>query len=465
MTISIFIDAPNSIVSSTLYVIDNIFFPISEDVRIVHDFDLFTVCDKKVLYCQANSKYLTQETRIERAMVIVLDDWTISYFSRLTPYDIHRISWIQETPCLFPTPITSCQHTHPTSRQFPFDFFSASFFFLSCYQELVVKDRDAKGRVPLSKTLQYQLGRIRVPIVNQYLRIFLEAVSTLWECKFDYKPMPNGGNAFCAMSHDVDYIDCSATEYIRRLVNQRQSLTRGPKSLAYLGRNAFGRKYVFSMMKNVESAFGVRSTNFFLSNYSKPPHRSFTKKLISGYQSSSCEIGHHISDRSIFEESLIADKNRFSTISSSLCGARVHTLRFETQRLFQQLEAEGYQYDSSLLFAEDIGYRTGFTYPHYLFDFSRQKPFNVVEVPLNIMDTTLVDQKYLMLSDQEAERLLIDALRSFISFGGGLTILIHNSFFYINTPGRLKMYERLFQFLTEQGVGIGTCEQLYNWRV
>ena len=463
MALSIFIDVPVSLIPATHYTIDNIFFPVLEDINIVDDFNIFRQCEKKILYCHNNSRYLTENFGLQNALIILLDDWAIAYFSRLRSYDVNRIIWINKIPCLFPS--NNFTGTSSKSSTFPFDLFSASFFFLSCYQELVIQQRDAKGRVPLRETLQHQLGCIRTPIVNEYLTIFLEAASALWKCAFKFKPMPNGESAFCAISHDVDHIDCTTGQYFGHLIHERRRLNWGTASTAAIVRNAMGRKYIFSMMAKKENHFNVHSTHFFLSDYPSAAHRDFANTLASEYRDSLCEIGHHISDRSIFENSLPQDRDRFSANFGNSRGARVHTLRFETFELFRQLENQGYRYDSSLMFAEDIGYRTGFTYPHYLFDFANRRAFDVIEIPLNIMDTTLVDQKYLNLPDDQAEKTIFQALKTAISYGGGLTLLIHNSFFYVRTPERLKMYERLLLFLSQQNVGIGTCEQLYSWRV
>jgi hypothetical protein len=190
----------------------------------------------------------------------------------------------------------------------------------------------------------------------------------------------------------------------------------------------------------------------------------FFRYLIKLLDGTAFEVGHHISDNSIFDGSLKEDKFLFKKVVRGCYGERVHRLRFVVDKLFSQLEESKYYYDNSLLFAEDLGFRTGFTFPHYIFDHVRKKPFNVLAIPLNVMDATLVDAKYLWLNDNIAEKELINFCKMFLQYGGVLSILFHASFFWLNPDRRLKIFESLLQFFTEQGVKVGTCREICLWR-
>jgi len=208
----------------------------------------------------------------------------------------------------------------------------------------------------------------------------------------------------------------------------------------------------------------MASSYYFLSNYQTLKHQRYAKSLIHSLDGTSFEIGHHISGRSINEKQLSVDFHQFRYLVRKLYGERVHMLRFEVNHLFSQLEQNGYCYDNSLLFPEELGYRTGFTYPHYIFDPIEKKQFNVVAIPLNVMDTTLFNGKFLTLSDREAEIEMMAFLDSIIEFGGAISILIHNTFFYLNTATRFIIYDRMLKFFSDRNIRVGTCRELFLWR-
>jgi hypothetical protein len=229
-----------------------------------------------------------------------------------------------------------------------------------------------------------------------------------------------------------------------------------------MGKNIWYKKNIYAKINEIELNYGVSSTYFFLSRYPQK-YIKFSRNLIKSLNGTSFEVGHHISENSIFDSSLNEDNYRFKEVVRKYHGERVHTLRFEVYKLFSQLEENKYYYDNSLLFAEDIGYRTGFTYPHYIFDHVMKRPFNVLAIPLNVMDGTLVDGKYLCLNDNQAEKEIVGFSKEFIRYGGVLSVLFHCRFFWLNEDRRLKMFERFLRFYREQGIKVGTCRDVFLW--
>ena len=363
-------------------------------------------------------------------------------------------------PCLFP--VRSKSIAQVQKNIMAFDVFAASFFFLACWQEYTIKDRDSKGRIPLKYTIQNKLNIIRVPIVNEYLIILEKYISDLWGVQLKYKMLPGQRSCFVALSHDIDHIDYSFVRYVRHLKSNRRIIEKNMSNLFNTATNIFKKKNVFKELANIELRLNVASTNFFFSEYERK-YRSYADSLVRYFNEIGFEVGHHISDKCILDGSLDEDTANFNYNVKNITGERVHTLRFETHKLFTQIEGYSYCYDNSLLFAEDLGYRTGFTYPHYIYDPINERPFKVLAIPLNVMDTTLVDRKYLYLDDDIAEKVLVNFIRSFIQYGGVLSVLFHQGFFWLNTDKRLKMYERLLQLFKEQDVKVGTCRDVYLW--
>ena len=76
-------------------------------------------------------------------------------------------------------------------------------------------------------------------------------------------------------------------------------------------------------------------------------------------------------------------------------GNRFHYLMFDPEKTVQILEDCGIKYDTSLMFAEHVGFRRGCCSPFYLYDFEKNRTSPVIEIPLIIMDTTFRNKHYM----------------------------------------------------------------------
>ena len=465
MSLKILLDVPEEFHAEANYTFDNIFFPFECDVDVTRDINNLKNHPKNIIYCHQRSPYLFNSSLTKNTIFVLLEEETLSYFSKFQKYDKEKIRWDNGIPELFPLQRRPSKTTF-SGYIFPFDIFAASYFFLSCWQENGITSRDQMGRIPLKDTLQYQLGIIRKPIVNQYLQLLDDFMQNIWgERQLIPKKMPGGGSVYVALSHDIDYVKINFSKYLQLLRQKRHDFEWTSKNLWGLIRNAFGQKYLNQKIIELEKTGSANSTNYVFSKYPLLEDEKYLQQLIDYMEINNFEVGHHISDQSILKQDLDSDFNNFRfRLRKKLEGERVHTLRFEVQTLFSQLEKNEYKYDNSLLFAEDLGYRTGFTFPHYIFDVRNKRPFNVVAIPLNIMDTTLSSSKYLSLSDKQTESELKSFLAEAITFNGAISILFHNNYFMFNTASKLKIYRNILKFLSEKNVSIGCCNKLYYWR-
>ena len=460
MSINIVLDIPESFLKESQYILENLFFPYKEDFVVIGKNEDCKNNSHKIIYIYEDHINFNNIQKGDNNLYIILQKNTLDYFSHFQEYDINKILYIDDIPCLFP--LHSDNSINKVSNVFPFDLFASSFYFLSCWQEYSISERDRKGRIPLKATLQNKLGIIRIPIVNEYLRIFEKYIKTLWGITLEYKKMPGNTNHYVALSHDICRIDLPLEKYLKYLYSNRKVIEKNFSNFVGLGKNIWYKKNIYAKIKKLELEYGASSTYYFLSRYPRK-HIKYSRYLIKLLEGTAFEVGHHISDNSIFDGSLKEDNSLFKKVVRGCYGERVHRLRFVVDKLFSQLEESKYYYDNSLLFAEDLGFRTGFTFPHYIFDHVRKKPFNVLAIPLNVMDGTLVDGKYLWLNDNIAEKELFRFTKEFLQYGGVLSVLFHCNFFWLNTDRRLKMFERVLHFLAEQGVGVGTCRDVFFW--
>lgn len=73
-------------------------------------------------------------------------------------------------------------------------------------------------------------------------------------------------------------------------------------------------------------------------------------------------------------------------------------------------------------------------------------------------------KKFLNYEDKAMEEEIKSFIKKGLSYGGCLSILFHNHYFWINTRSRLKMYDRILNFLKESDITVGPCRDIYFWR-
>jgi hypothetical protein len=113
-------------------------------------------------------------------------------------------------------------------------------------------------------------------------------------------------------------------------------------------------------------------------------------------------------------------------------GGRQHYLRWSPNSWIDW-EREGLRYDSSVGFAETIGFRAGTCYPYRPWLFSENREADLVELPLLVMDVTLLG--YMGLDTDEAVSRTLEIARRCFLVGGVFTLLWHNTNYFEKNSG------------------------------
>ena len=129
------------------------------------------------------------------------------------------------------------------------------------------------------------------------------------------------------------------------------------------------------------------------------------KKAIRICKERGYKVGIHPSYNSLNDSTLIRkEKNKLQdTIGEEVTLTRQHFLRFSfrhTPQIIQQLDLIE---DSSIGFADRIGFRCGTGFAYHLYDFENEKAFNFLEMPLVFMDSALFTE-----SKEDPESFLIN---------------------------------------------------------
>jgi hypothetical protein len=152
---------------------------------------------------------------------------------------------------------------------------------------------------------------------------------------------------------------------------------------------------------------------------------------------------------------LAAEKQKLEALAGPITGHRYHYLRVDPHRNLAPLVDVGLRYDTTLGFPDALGFRAGIARPFRPWDFEREEPLDLVEVPLAAMDATLAEERYLGLAAKRAEPQLMQLLDRAAEFGGAFAVLWHPDRFDPATSGGWdRLYSRLLAGAQERG---GSC--------
>jgi hypothetical protein len=147
-----------------------------------------------------------------------------------------------------------------------------------------------------------------------------------------------------------------------------------------------------------------------------------------------------------------------SAIGQTPVGGRQHYLRW-LPATWNDWENMGLSYDSSVGYADGIGFRAGTCIPYRPWSLAEDRPLSLLEIPLLVMDGTLV--VYMRLKKEEALVQVRDLAERCLMVGGVFTFLCHTDWitepafgenFYLSLVEAIGMQTRFDWFgdLTRQ---------------
>ena len=255
------------------------------------------------------------------------------------------------------------------------------------------------------------------------------------------------------LSHDCDILlgNDKWTQLVRGLrVFQPLMKARLPRvgNLWWMARNAVSpRRFYFDNvtgMIDLERNFDFNST-FYLLNGSAGRYgaRSGTRILpeIVRAAGKRWDVGIH------YNYDTFLDHDRFGrqlnelarVIDRKITVGRAHYLRFAPEKSLPFLESFGIRCDESAGYADRIGYRCGIGVCFQAYDIASERPLDICEVPIVVMDATLQSQ-YPDKPWEAFGRLLEHLSR----VGGALSLIFHPGQFHNpEFPSMVGLYHRI----------------------
>lgn len=336
----------------------------------------------------------------------------------------------------------------PEAIRFNFDLPAATLLTLTRLEETVIDERDIHGRFPASRSIAATENFLHRPIVDEYgfaLEQALQCLLPQWSAV--RKPFR------VKLSHDVDEVGIPFS--LRSTVGHTLQRRRPGATLQDFISLVTARKpaYLESVQEMaklsahyaLDSAFywkaspaGKRDSGYDLGN-------AKIRETLSWLNDSGFESGVHPGYETFRSEKNLRceiEKLR-QCIGRDELGGRQHYLRWLPET-WHHWEACGLAYDSSVGFAEQIGFRAGTCVPYRPWLWEKNREARLLEIPLLVMDRTLA--YYMKLSPEESFVRVLECAEKCRAVGGVFTMLWHNE--ALLDPVYGDLYSRLLEHLS-----------------
>ena len=398
-----------------------------------------------VLFAVAPGAWLARESLPARPVArLTVDDRALA--ERIGERDVR---------CLYGGIAGPLIRDHGDVVQLGFDLLGSAFFMLTRYEEVAAPVADAHERFPASASLAAEEGFLRRPVVNEYVEVLWWLLQRLWprlkRRRHTFRVLP---------THDVDTPLCAAHTFraaVRTaagdIVRRRDAVLAARRLAATAAAKRGSRSLdpcdTFELLMGLSERHGLTSGFFFMGGGSHPAYdgtysldEPWVRALLRRIHSRGHELGLHpsydtfrSSDATRSELETLKRACGEESIEAPLRGGRQHYLRWQNPTTWQIWEDLGFEYDSTLGFADAAGFRCGVCSEYPVFNLTTRCGLTLRERPLVAMDRTVLD--YQGLREERALEELLELRRRCRLFDGDFTLLWHNSVLQTRRERRL----------------------------
>ncbi len=363
-------------------------------------------------------------------------------FARTDARPLLRIGEISTDPVWLPEPGGAARITY--------DLPGLLYWALARCEELGDQPLDRYDRFPASASHAFAHGYLERPVVDEWLEFLNQAADRVWPSL--HRVTTRGFRMI--PSHDVDQPSRYAMRpfrgFARAVVDDvlvDRDLRRALQGVSTRVGSARALRTsdpanTFDWIMRTSEARRVSSTFFFICGRTAPrmdagydPEDPPIRSLMRNVHERGHEIGLHPSFGSFRSQDAIrreADRLRKicveESIHQSAWGARMHFLRYSHPTTLRALSDAGFTYDTTLGYADRIGFRCGTCHEYPGFDPIEDRALSIRVRPLIVMDCSVTDAPYMGLGTGAAALDAITRVKAACrAVGGDFTILWHNS--------------------------------------
>jgi hypothetical protein len=336
-----------------------------------------------------------------------------------------------------------------TDSDLPFDFFAASFFLISRYEEYPEFQSDEFSRFPASLSLAFKNGFLGIPIIDlwskEMSRVFLKKFQNLAFKRNEYKslitidaeqPFANVGmslfRSISVLFHDIR----SSAENPAARNKKESKVDKDPFDVF---------DYITEKIEvnnsDVRFFFPVGDHSKFDKNPSWKDHdyrtliHSIADKFKTGLHPSFYAAGNFLL--------LNTEAARLKTILGNRTSLSCfHYIRLLMPQSYRDIDKAGITEDYSMGYPEEPGFRAGIARPFYFYDVAEDIQTDLKIIPYQFMDETFFKYKNLdaAVSQDVILKLICETRKA-----GGLFVSIWHNTSLIDNPER-KDFRDLFEY-------------------
>lgn len=407
-------------------------------------------------------KYIIEESEIQSSTEIIRGNKILSICSFLfdkldsswgSEIILEDLNWKTDNINILGT-FESISIFTPKDRQrrdsnihIPYDILGSIFWFLSRYEEILTDDNDKHDRFKLTNALNGQNGMIMRPFVNEYIDILWKCISRLWpdlirkNREFTIYPSHDIDHpSFYWHKGLVDIFKSCAKDLIvfKNAVKATEKFINWMKySLALPSNDVYDN---CDWIMDQSEKRGLISSFYYIpiQTHAFDPFMPLEHRIVQNQLKSILKRGHIIGyhpgyesyqSKQVMNEGLAKLKSTLKSIepNAKIIGGRQHVLRYRTSITERILDDLGHVYDSTLGYAEHIGFRCGTCYEYPMYDLINRKKLRIRQRPLLLMDVSLISNRYMSLNYEDAYNEASKIVFECKKYNGDFTILWHNS--------------------------------------
>lgn len=353
----------------------------------------------------------------------------------------------------------------PNPPMLPIDVIGSVYFMLSRYEEAANPKEDNHGRFPANSSIAEKSGILERPLADEYIALLWETLAATWPGLVRPKR-----ESRTLVSCDVDIpFDRAGTSLYLSIRRGLGKLARNgsPVGFSEAAKNYYHTKRgnynhdrcyrgIIKIMDSNEKAGNQVTFNFI----PRPSHPKYDaspptdtpqmRALLQLIHRRGHFIGFHpgygtYDNAAEFKKSadLFWKVLEEEDIQQKTYGGRQHYLRWKTPLTATFWEQAGFQYDSTLGFADKPGFRCGTCreFPMLGLNGSESQP-KLLERPLILMECSVMGNQYMGINDpSEALAKMTNLKQKCKEAGGDFTLLWHNT--ELDSQSNINIYNQL----------------------
>lgn len=342
------------------------------------------------------------------------------------------------------------------------DMISSAFFLLSGYEEYLNPKRDKFDRFLYEFSYYKDDGIYSEPLVEKYREKLISNLNNIG-IKCERKSIWKEKKFGLFLSHDVDgvYKYRNVCKSIVKIL--LKPLKFKFSELIQSKKNISNDLYFkgFEYLINTSKKYDFKSTFFFITKVRDKLDDFYViddkaiNDVIQKIKDNGFEIGIHGTLQSFNNEEYLKEEQE---IKKNSIGVRQHYLKYDIKKT-SRIQSKKFKYDSTLGFADMIGFRRGTCLPFQVYDIENDNKLDIFELPLNVMEQTL--KAYLKLGPINGYNHVLDIVKKIEEYNGLFVLLWH--------PGNCSdewedwvenVYEKLLKLLYEKGVESLTGDEI-----